>query len=100
MRSEEEEAAFLMHQMESELVEIKLRKSRSKSTFTRFRNNFLELCKEIYITKHKYREGLHKVETAMDKMTSDITEIISLVKSNARTQEMKAAMGEITTIEQ
>lgn len=89
-----------LHTEGSEVVELKMRKSRRKAVFTRMCNRLESMCADDDSTKNELKEALDKVECAMDEVVDAIQELTTFYKINKRTAEMTKAVQEISTIEE
>ncbi|KAH3823727.1 hypothetical protein DPMN_125545 [Dreissena polymorpha] len=63
------------HLQESRIVELKMRKSRSKANFTRTRNKLKEEVNSDTVDKSVMKELLDKLECAMDEAIGTIHEL-------------------------
>ncbi|KAL4238005.1 hypothetical protein ACF0H5_002716 [Mactra antiquata] len=92
------------HTQEATIMELKMRKTRNKTKFTRLKNKLKDCITDKNMTVSEIRdmgkELLDKVEGEMDEVVESLNVLALEYKNQERTKEMALTMKEIDTIEE
>lgn len=86
-------------QQETQLLDLKMAKSRAKAAYTRARNRLQDTLIEDELDRDLCREELDKVEECMDKAIEIAHELAKLYHITNRTNEKDKVLLEVETIE-